>query len=488
MTRLSVSRAAFVAAVLVLLLTDAGTVQATHGPDPTRTTPGPHISAEPAYTKGLTNTIRWEALSGPWCSSWGCPPELSDRGYVVTIVDVGSGAQRRLAAPGKDANSLTVHGLEAGHAYRYVVRARWRDCARLSPDHKDCIDRTSFKYTYPSDAVTSTQDTTLPFGTVTIEGGAQFTNRLAANVQLAATDPDSAASGVGYVQFSPDGSFACATALGCAIPYAPQLGVTLAPGPDGPRTLFARFYDRARGPAASPTPSAFEHPPGNVSAATSDTILLDTTGPVLSVVRSAEPAMMNVPVSFNASASRDQGGFGADSGLDAATAVWDFGDGTNGTGLAVTHTYTQQGAFNASLSIQDRAGNESRLAFVVNVSPTAPGGGTTTTGTPTQNPPQADTTGPTLSGVRLVRRARITFSLSEPATVFLEVRRLRPRPLIAIFRVIRSRGGGSNVISLPAKIRGRFARGGRYRILLAARDAAGNASRVNTITIRGARR
>jgi hypothetical protein len=484
------SIAIFVAAVLVLLLTDVGTVQATHGPQPTSTTrPGPHISAEPAYTKGLTNTIRWEALSGPWCSSWGCPPELSDRGYVVTIVDVGSGAQRLLAAPGKDANSLTVDGLEAGHAYRYFVRARWRDCARLSPDHKDCIDRTSFKYTSPSDAVTSTQDATLPFGTVTIEGGAQFTNRLAVNVQLAATDPDSAASGVGYVQFSPDGSFACATALGCAIPYAPQLGVTLAPGPDGPRTLFARFYDRARGPAASFTPSLFERPPGNVSATTSDTILLDTTGPTLSVVRSAEPAMMNVPVSFNASASRDQGGFGADSGLDAATAVWDFGDGTNGSGLAVTHTYTQAGAFNASLSIRDRAGNESRLAFVVNVSPTAPGGSTTTTGTPTQNPPPpADTTAPTLSVVRLVRRARVTFSLSEAATVFLEVRRLRPRPLIALLRVRRASGAGSNAISLTAKIHRRFARAGRYRVLIAARDGAGNASRVITLTVRGGKR
>jgi hypothetical protein len=296
---------------------------------------------------------------------------------------------------------------------------------------------------------------------------------------------------VGYVQFSPDGSFGCPIqALTCASPYAPQMAVTLLPGPDGPRTVFARFYDRARGPGAAATPSPFErHPPGNVSVPTSDTILLDTAGPTPTMTRSAEPAMMNVPVSLNASASRDQGGFGADSGLDAGTAVWDFGDGTNGSGLAVTHTYTQAGAFNASLSIRDRAGNESRLAFVVTVSPTAPGGSTTTTGTPTQNPPPpADTTAPTLSGVRFVRRARITFSLSEPATVFLEVRRLRPRPLVALLRVRRASAAGSTVISLPAKIRKRFARAGRYRILIAGRDGAGNASRVTTLTIRGRKR
>jgi hypothetical protein len=453
---------------------------------PALATPGeaPTVLPEPAVTVGTTNTIRWtfDQSYGSWSLG-----RHTDEGFHVTARDLTTGQVKAVSVSGKLATSATVTGLIDGHRYQYVVRARDRECTTTFA-FGGCSDFGSLNSGPPSQPVISTQDATPPSGTFVIAGGAEFTNRLAVNVQLAATDPGSAASGVGYVQFSPDGSFACATALGCAIPYAPQLGVTLAPGPDGPRTLFARFYDRARGPAASATPSAFERPRGNVSAATSDTILLDTIGPTLSVVRSAEPAMMNVPVSFNASASRDQGGFGADSGLDAATAVWDFGDGTNGSGLAVTHTYTQARAFNASLSIRDRAGNESRLAFVVNVSPTAPGGGTTTTGTPTQTPPQADTTPPTLSGVRLVRRARITFSLSEAATVFLEVRRLRPRPLVALLRVSRASVAGSNVISLPAKIRKRFARAGRYRILIAGRDGAGNASRVTALTIRGGKR
>jgi hypothetical protein len=446
----------------------------------------PTVLPEPAVTVGTTNTIRWTFPPNGWSTF--APHLRKDEGFLVTATDLTSRQVRAVSVSGGLLTSATVSGLINGRSYEYVVRARDRQCTTTFVF--GCGDFGNLNAGPPSQPVTSAQDAAPPSGTFVIAGDAEFTNRLAVNVQLAAIDPGSAASGVGYVQFSRDGSFACPVqALTCASPYAPEMGVTLAPGADGPRTIFARFYDRARGPASSATPSAFErNPPGNRSAPTSDTILLDTIGPTLSVARSAEPAMMNVPVSFNASASRDQGGFGADSGLDAGTAVWDFGDGTSSSGLAVTHTYTRAGTFNASLSIRDRAGNESRLAFVVNVSPTAPGGSTTTTGTPTPNPPQADTTAPTLSGVRLVRRARIVFSLSEAATVFLEVRRLRPRPLITLFRVSRVTGAGSNVLSLTAKIRKRFARVGRYRIFIGARDAAGNPSRVTTLTIRGGKR
>jgi hypothetical protein len=458
----------------------------------------PVIIPEPAFTRGETNTIRWEKWPANGWDEDGATGEPSDRRrFIVSVKDLATGAEKTFVVPGADSTSLTITRDEFpggaaldGKTYEFRVRRSQRLCTSGEVILNTCQGHSTIA-SRQSSPTSSTQDARPPTGTFTIENGAQFTNRLAVNVQLAATDPGSRASGVGFVQFSPDASFACPVqALTCASPYASQMEVPLAPGPDGPRTVSARFYDRARRPAGSATPSAFErNPSGNVSAATSDTILLDTTGPMLSVTRSAEPAMMNVPVSFNASGSRDQGGFGSDSGLDAATAVWDFGDGTNGSGLAITHTYTRAGAFTASLSIRDRVGNESRLAFTVNVSPTAPGGGTTTTGTPTPTPPpQADTTAPALSGVRLVRRARIVFSLSEAATVFLEIRRLRPRPTIALFKVMRAGTAGANVVPLTAKMRRRLARAGRYHVLLAARDAAGNASRVSRITIRRTRR
>ncbi|HET7664756.1 MAG TPA: PKD domain-containing protein, partial [Mycobacterium sp.] len=51
-------------------------------------------------------------------------------------------------------------------------------------------------------------------------------------------------------------------------------------------------------------------------------------------------------VSFDGSASTDPDG-------DALTYAWNFGDGTNGTGVKPSHTYTADGDFNVSLVVKD---------------------------------------------------------------------------------------------------------------------------------------
>jgi len=54
-------------------------------------------------------------------------------------------------------------------------------------------------------------------------------------------------------------------------------------------------------------------------------------------------------VTFDASESRDNVGI--------VSYEWDFGDGTTGTGITATHTYTQPGTYTVTLTVEDKAGN-----------------------------------------------------------------------------------------------------------------------------------
>lgn len=51
------------------------------------------------------------------------------------------------------------------------------------------------------------------------------------------------------------------------------------------------------------------------------------------------------------------------------TVTWDFGDGSTGSGLSISHTYTKQGAFYASAKATNDKGGESYKYKYVNVSP-----------------------------------------------------------------------------------------------------------------------
>jgi hypothetical protein len=225
-------------------------------------------------------------------------------------------------------------------------------------------------------------------------------------------------------------------------------------------------------------PSQFGLPHGNASATLIDSIILDTTGPKLVAKQSASPVLMGSPVSFDASTSDD----GMGSGVDAATSVWDFGDGSKASGLAVTHVYATAGAFKASLTMRDRVGNESRLELPVTVDPVSRGEPSTNTGKPQPKPAeQVDRVAPVLSGVQL-RRAVLIIRLSEPATLLVDVRRVPPATVLASFR--RPAKAGLNRIPLPSRVAKALSRPGTYRIVVGARDAAGNVSPVTTLRLR----
>lgn len=93
--------------------------------------------------------------------------------------------------------------------------------------------------------------------------------------------------------------------------------------------------------------------------------------------------------------------------------------------------------------------------------------------------PQDDRTGPRLTGVAAVAGRRLTltvrFHLSEPATVRMRLQRHVGRRYLSVAGSVRRQGrAGLNTL----RVRGRFAarrlRPGRYRVVLEARDAAGN--------------
>ncbi len=101
------------------------------------------------------------------------------------------------------------------------------------------------------------QDRAAPAGSVIVEGGAAFARSRSVTLGVSASDPGSPSSGVNQMRFSNDGS-----SFSAFQPYAPTAAWTLSEG-DGAKTVYAQFRDAE----------------GNVSAAVSDTIVLDQTPP-----------------------------------------------------------------------------------------------------------------------------------------------------------------------------------------------------------------
>ncbi len=82
-----------------------------------------------------------------------------------------------------------------------------------------------------------------------------------------------------------------------------------------------------------------------------DTLLItvrDVTSPVAEAGLN-QTVVKGTAVNFNARGSSDNMGINK--------YEWDFGDGTTGTGLAATHTYTEAGTYVVTLTIEDAAGN-----------------------------------------------------------------------------------------------------------------------------------
>jgi len=87
---------------------------------------------------------------------------------------------------------------------------------------------------------------------------------------------------------------------------------------------------------------------GATDTATSTKTVLNRP-PVASFTESAETVLTGETISFNASASSDPDGF-------IVSYFWDFGDGTNATGVTVDHAYIDDGNYTVTLTVTDDDG------------------------------------------------------------------------------------------------------------------------------------
>jgi PKD domain len=489
-------------------------------------TPPTPLAKQPA-TVGLTNTVYWVPAPSSWdaASSY---PRAGGYAYRLNITNLTTCMVKSFNVPGGiTASSFTVSGSNFpaaadvidGTSFSYRLSTVFTYCQTEVLLHA-CQD-TQTIYSDQSAAVVSLQDSTAPvLQSFTLDNGQRYTNQLTVPVELEANDPlpagvppGTVAPGLGYVEFSPTAGFECSLVGVAALkerrssctlaPYASDTTVTLTPG-DGLHTVFARVFDQAQAPnwqppgLVTPTPSA--PPAGNVSSALSAKIVLDTTPPTLVVTRSPATVTVGQPVSFDGSESSDPpAGSGPGSGIDGGTAVWEFGDGTNASGLAATHTYTKAGSYTASFSMRDNAGNLSTtdIPLLIKAAPVTTTTTKTTTSTQTVTTTTASqpttvtvTTGakppstPPTARLTLFTvhqshgRERLELRLTRAVTVAVEVTRLRPAPQTTIEKFSRRLHAGLNQLTLR-----RFPAQSRERVSVALSGPRAETTSTRTVTV-----
>jgi hypothetical protein len=166
-------------------------------------------------------------------------------------------------------------------------------------------------------------DKTSPTGSIQINIGASYTTSVSVTLTVTASDT---LSGVYQVRFSNDGVWDTEQ---WEAPLTSKNWI-LTNG-DGEKTVYYQVKDNA-----------------GSTASFSDSITLDTTSPSVNTEQSKIVAA-GAPVTFDASSCTDNVGI--------VSYLWDFGDGTNGTGATTTHSYSNSGAYTARLIVQDTAGN-----------------------------------------------------------------------------------------------------------------------------------
>jgi len=97
---------------------------------------------------------------------------------------------------------------------------------------------------------------------------------------------------------------------------------------------------------------------GNHATDTIVITVLDITKPVANA-GSDQTVTADTSVSFDASNSTDN--------MAIVSYEWDFGDGTTGTGKTTTHTYTEPGTYNVTLTVKDAADNSKTDSITITV-------------------------------------------------------------------------------------------------------------------------
>jgi len=95
-------------------------------------------------------------------------------------------------------------------------------------------------------------------------------------------------------------------------------------------------------------------------------IILPISGPTASFTWSPSVPQPNTTVTFDASSSMP--GWNGSMHPAIVSYLWDFGDGTNGTGVLVDHVYSEEGTYTVTLTVVDINGATSNLTGTITVS------------------------------------------------------------------------------------------------------------------------
>jgi hypothetical protein len=173
-----------------------------------------------------------------------------------------------------------------------------------------------------------------PSGSVQINYGERYTNSVLVTLALNASD---SLSGVSQIRFSNDGVWDKET---WESPSSGGRAWALTAG-DGEKTVFCQIMDNA----------------GLISSY-SASITLDTAKPTVNAGQN-QTALTGSSITLVAVYCQDNTGI--------STYLWSFGDGSNGTGSSITHTYSTAGTYAVTLTVQDLAGNTATSGLTVTV-------------------------------------------------------------------------------------------------------------------------
>jgi len=247
--------------------------------------------------------------------------------------------------------SINISGLSPGASYYYRIEGE-NSTGRSYGKGSTFTTLKDSVTPKPSPTPTPKTDTTAPSGSININSGASYAKSTTVTIALSATD----SVGVTGYYLSTSSSTPVATASGWnsvtpTTSYSGRASYSLSSG-DGNKTIYAWYKDSA----------------GNVSKSVNDSIVLDTTAPVVTIT--------NPTVNSNYTATGSAinlGGSASDSTSGVISVTWSNNTGGSGkasgtTNWSVSNVGLSNGENTITVTATDNAGNSGTDTLLVTYS------------------------------------------------------------------------------------------------------------------------
>ena len=349
----------------------------------------PAGTGEPLYTSSAGNT-QW--------FSWVVPSGTDDyrlhyRYYENSVLVYDTKVSVSASGTGW-ADWSGVRTLQEGSQYGICVQGEYsfpNDSLYFADGPNSCTMGTMMgKRSY------TTIDRTKPTVSVTAAGGADYVKNGSIPVSIGFQDATAGPFPATFVCVEA-GTGPCegqhAYSAPCSQPSSPSKNTTFSCNvdasslPDGPVKVCAVGADGSVPNNAGSADQTGQAAQANKSDSACDTVLLDRSGPQLTVTASKTAILAGDSVAFSAHVSD------AVSGVDENTHRWEFSDGAAAiAGNVATRTFEKPGTYVVTFRATDAAGNQATSQKTIAVAARPGSGGTATpppgggTGTPGQTP------------------------------------------------------------------------------------------------------